>query len=101
MRQEMMHKLIKSRAAKIGLPPGTPVHIGERKAEGTRTTVIAYDEGQFEEEQLASLKGYVRSRDRSSRTSLTPINGPSWRTMAIISLSCSNHSSIRTESLRN
>ncbi len=62
----MMHKLIKSRAAKIGLPPGTPVHIGERKAEGTRITVIAYDERQFEEEQLASLKGYVRSRDRSS-----------------------------------
>ena len=42
-----MCKLIKSRSAKIGLPPGALVHVGERKAEGTRITVIEYDEEQF------------------------------------------------------
>ena len=59
-----MRKLIKSRSAKIGLPPGALVHVGERKVEGTRITVIEYDEAQFSEEQLVSLQGYVPSRDR-------------------------------------
>lgn len=61
-----MRKLIKSRQAKIGLPPGSFVHVGERKAEGTRITVIEYDEGQLKERQLTSLQGYARSGDRST-----------------------------------
>ncbi len=28
-----MHRIVKQRSRKAGLPPGTPVHIGERKSE--------------------------------------------------------------------
>jgi len=54
-----MRRLTKSRSATIGLPPGTLVHIGERKAEQARITVMEYDEAQFREEQLATPKAYT------------------------------------------
>jgi magnesium transporter len=43
-----MVKLIKKVSKKAGLPPGTPVHIGEKKVEKVRITVINYDEKNFE-----------------------------------------------------
>ncbi len=41
---------------KAGLPPGTLVHIGERKAESVRITVIDYDEKRLEEKQVAAVE---------------------------------------------
>jgi len=51
-----MMRLIKKRSEKTGLPPGTLVHIGERKTEKVIIRILDYDEAQFEEkeEQLAT-----------------------------------------------
>ena len=47
---------IKKRFKKVSLPPGTLVHIGERKAETVRITLIDYDEQNFEERQVSSIE---------------------------------------------
>jgi magnesium transporter len=41
---------------KPGLPPGTLVHIGERKLESARITLIDYDENLFQEKQVARIE---------------------------------------------
>jgi magnesium transporter len=46
-----MNRLIKKRSEKAGLPPGTLVHIGEKKTEKAKITIIDYDEKQFEEKE--------------------------------------------------
>lgn len=51
-----MRKFINRRSRKTGLPPGTLVHIGERKAEKARITVIDYDEKEFLEKEVASIE---------------------------------------------
>jgi len=51
-----MVRLLKQRSKKAGLPPGTLVHIGEKKTEPVRITVIDYDEAHFEEREVASVK---------------------------------------------
>ena len=47
-----MPRLVKKRTKKTGLPPGTLVHIGEKKTEKTRTWVVEYDEQNFQEREL-------------------------------------------------
>lgn len=51
-----MPKLIKKRSSKAGLPPGTLVHIGERKQEAVRITYIDYDEQNFQERQVSTIE---------------------------------------------
>ncbi len=34
-------------SAKVGLPPGALIHIGEQKSEKVRISLIEYDEAQF------------------------------------------------------
>ena len=63
-----MRRLIRSRSATIGLPPGTPVHVGERKQQNTTLTLIEYDEARFREEKIASLEEHVPSGDPSTIT---------------------------------
>lgn len=41
---------------KAGAPPGTLVHIGEKKAESVRITYIDYDEQSFQEKQVTDIK---------------------------------------------
>jgi magnesium transporter len=50
-----MPKLIKKRSKKAGLPPGTLVHIGEKKAEMPKNTIMDYDEAQFEEKEVETI----------------------------------------------
>ncbi|HEX2923528.1 MAG TPA: magnesium/cobalt transporter CorA [Chloroflexota bacterium] len=47
-----MERTIKKRSSKAGLPPGTLVHVGKRKADQVSVTVTRYDEAQFEEKVL-------------------------------------------------
>ncbi len=49
-------KQTKTRSKKAGLPPGTLVHIGEKKAESVRITVIDYDQQNFQESQVANIE---------------------------------------------
>jgi magnesium transporter len=49
-------KQIKRHYKKAGLPPGTLIHIGERKLESVRITVIDYDENSFQEKQVTKIE---------------------------------------------
>jgi magnesium transporter len=47
-----INKLSLKRGKKSGLPPGTPVFVGERKIEKTKITVMDYDENQYQEREI-------------------------------------------------
>jgi magnesium transporter len=51
-----MVKAMRKRSTKAGLPPGTLVHVGERKVEAARITVIDYDETNFQEKQVPAVE---------------------------------------------
>jgi magnesium transporter len=63
-----MKKGIKKISGKAGLPPGTLVHIGEKKSEKVSITVMEYTEGECRERELASLNEYTPSQDKSTIT---------------------------------
>jgi magnesium transporter len=63
-----MRRFIIKRSQKAGLPPGTLVHIGERKAEKTRIRVIDYDEKQFQEMEAETIEVCFPFRDSSTVT---------------------------------
>ncbi|HAR64578.1 MAG: magnesium and cobalt transport protein CorA [Candidatus Margulisiibacteriota bacterium] len=44
-----MHRFYIKKSKKIGLPPGTPIHLGEKKTDKTKITLIQYDENQLQE----------------------------------------------------
>ena len=46
----------KKRSGKIGLPPGTPVYVGDRGEEEVRITVLDYDESQFQEREIKAVE---------------------------------------------
>ena len=50
-----MRRLIKKTSKKAGLSPGTLVHIGEKKAETARFSLINFDPEQIQERQLSSI----------------------------------------------
>jgi magnesium transporter len=51
-----MKRLIPKRSRKAGLPPGSLVHIGEKKRDTVRITVIDYDEDGFQEKELQTIE---------------------------------------------
>jgi len=51
-----MARAVKKRSKKAALPPGTLVHIGERKREHIAITQICYDEAQFEEKPIRDAR---------------------------------------------
>jgi len=51
-----MAKNTHKRSRKAGLPPGSLVHIGERKAERTKITIIDYDEQNFQEKEAKTVE---------------------------------------------
>ncbi|OGP49497.1 MAG: magnesium and cobalt transport protein CorA [Deltaproteobacteria bacterium RBG_13_43_22] len=63
-----MPRLIKKRSQKAGLPPGTPVHIGEQRSETTRITLFKYNEHQVEEKESTQAKECTIFEDQSSVT---------------------------------
>jgi len=63
-----MAKLIKKRSKKAGLPPGTLVHIGERRAGESKITVIDYDEANFQEREVKAVEECFAFRDKPSVT---------------------------------
>lgn len=50
---------------KVGLPPGTLVHIGEQRSDKVRIKVIEYGEEHFRERDLFTLDDYSPSKDAS------------------------------------
>jgi magnesium transporter len=51
-----MAKLISRRSKTSGLPPGSLVHVGERKMETVKITIMDYDERNFEEKEVRSIE---------------------------------------------
>ena len=51
-----MPKLTKKRSQKAGLPPGTLIHIGEKRREEPKITILDYDEAQFQEREVKSIE---------------------------------------------
>ena len=63
-----MPRLIKGRSKKVGLPPGTLVHIGEKKVDATRITILDYDEAHFREEEIKTVDECIAFKDKPSVT---------------------------------
>ncbi|MDH4238453.1 MAG: magnesium/cobalt transporter CorA [Phycisphaerae bacterium] len=51
-----MAKGIRKRSTKTGLPPGTLVHVGEKKAESVKISYFDYDERNFQEKQVSNIE---------------------------------------------
>ena len=63
-----MRQFIKKRSHKSGLPPGTLVHVGTKKGEKTRITVIDYDADTCEEKELKTIEECFPCRDTQTVT---------------------------------
>ena len=61
-----MARLRKRRAGKVGLPPGTLVHIGERKSDHVELTVLDYDSEQLREYRPASVEECAPLAERAT-----------------------------------
>jgi len=49
-------QLVRRQSRSAGLPPGTLVHVGEKKLEQPRIVLIDYDEQNFQERQVSDIK---------------------------------------------
>jgi len=63
-----MPRLVKERSKKRGLPPGTLVHIGEKKKGEPKISVISYDEAGFQESHPEDTKECLLFKDRPGVT---------------------------------
>lgn len=63
-----MSIFIKKTSQKAGLPPGTLVHIGERKTGKVRVTIIDYDEVQFEETEVSTVEECFPYKEKPTTT---------------------------------
>ena len=63
-----MPKLITRKSQKAGLPPGSLVHLGERKAKQVVITILDFDENQFEEKQVKAIEESFPFKDKSTVT---------------------------------
>ncbi|MFZ3382810.1 MAG: magnesium/cobalt transporter CorA [Candidatus Methanoperedens sp.] len=59
---------IKKRSIKTGLPPGSLIHIGEKKAESVRIRILDYDDNQFEEKEAKSIEECFPFKDKPTTT---------------------------------
>ena len=64
----MMQRLIKKRSPKVGLPPGTLVHIGEKKVEKARIAIMDYDETNLEEKEAKTIEESYPFKDKPTVT---------------------------------
>lgn len=63
-----MPRVITKRSKKAGLPPGTLIHIGEKKAEKVRIRILDYDESQFEEKEAKTVEECFPFKDTPTIT---------------------------------
>lgn len=63
-----MSRFFKKRTQKIGLPPGTLVHVGEKKVEKTKITIIDYDAEHLEEKVAKTVDECFSFKDKPTVT---------------------------------
>jgi len=59
---------MKKRSRKAGLPPGTLIHIGERKTEEVKITIMDYDETQLQEKEAKTFDECIPYKNRPTVT---------------------------------
>ena len=59
-----MERFIKKRAKTLGLPPGSLVHIGEKKVDKVRITILDYNEKEFQEKELEKVEECFPLKDK-------------------------------------
>ncbi|GKT10900.1 magnesium/cobalt transporter CorA [Desulforhabdus sp. TSK] len=64
----MIQNSSRRRSRKAGLSPGTMVHIGEKKTEHARITLVRYDNGRFLEKELQDIEEGMPAPEAESVT---------------------------------
>jgi len=63
-----MPRLIKKTSKKVGLIPGALVHIGEKKTEKARITIVDYDKKKFQEKEAKRVEECFPFKDKPTVT---------------------------------
>jgi len=63
-----LNKFTWKRVGKTGLPPGTPVFIGDKKTESAKITILDYDETQFQEREVKKIEECFPFKDTPTVT---------------------------------
>ncbi|MGC9514187.1 magnesium/cobalt transporter CorA [Methanocrinis sp.] len=63
-----MARVFKIRTKKVGLPPGTLVHVGEERTEPVRITILDYDQDQLQEFCVTSIDQCLDFKAKPSTT---------------------------------
>jgi magnesium transporter len=63
-----MTPTLRKRSEKVGLPPGTMIHVGERKSERTRITLLDYGEDRYEEREIDRIDECLLYKDSPAVT---------------------------------
>jgi magnesium transporter len=63
-----MTRFIKKTSKKVGLPPGTIVHVGEKKTEKVIISLIDYDENHFQERTIEDIEEAFPLKDEATVT---------------------------------
>ncbi|MCP8322751.1 MAG: magnesium/cobalt transporter CorA [Candidatus Methylarchaceae archaeon HK02M2] len=63
-----MSRIIKKRSKKVGRPPGTLIHIGEKKVEKARISIIGYDVAQIQEKEVKTVEECFPFKDTPTVT---------------------------------
>ena len=69
-----MPKLVNTKSEKVGLPSGALTHIGKKKMEKVKITIIDYDEKHFQEKEAKSIEECFSYKDTPTVTWIN-ING--------------------------
>jgi len=64
----VMPRLLKKTSKTAGLPPGTLIHIGEKKTEKVKITIIDYNEAQFQEKECKNVEECFPFKDKPTVT---------------------------------
>jgi magnesium transporter len=63
-----MRKLIRRSSKKAGLPPGSLVHVGEKKVESPKVTIFDYREDHFQEREATTVDECIPFKDTPTVT---------------------------------
>jgi magnesium transporter len=63
-----MVKLFKQRSKKAGMPPGTLIHIGEKRTGNVKINVIDYDENTISEKEIVDIRESFHYRNKPTIT---------------------------------
>ena len=63
-----MPRLVKRKSAKVGLPPGSLVHVGDEKLREAKITVIDYDQSKLQESEITKAEECLVLKDKPTVT---------------------------------